>query len=427
MTDWQWMIDNGQEETAMPSTNLTLTAECDRRLVAAEVSSQRTVEWIVGAPDVARRADRAPLNLALVLDRSGSMQGDKLRYVQQAACHVLDLLDERDLVAVVAYDDQVTMIATSERITERTRGDLKQRINALRPGGWTDLSGGWLAGCRDVAAHQVSQGVNRALLLTDGLANRGMTDIEELTHHACELRRRGVSTSTFGVGLDFNEQLLEALAEQGGGHFYYIERPELIPDVFRRELGELLTVVAREVFLSIAIPRGVALELLGDLPHEREADRLRVFLGDLCAGERRALYTRVLTPPDALGTSVALRAELGYADLDGRTTTTTTELSFAYVREAEALLAPLYEALLGRASEVEMAAAAARALKLERSGQREQAQAVMRQSLALAAPYMPAPAAAAYDALADQIARGLSEEQHKETHFAAYKARHSRS
>src|SRR4051812_2780199 len=263
------------------STTLSLSAECDRRLVAVGVSSQRTIEWIAAVADVARRQSRAPLNLALILDRSGSMQGDKLRYVQQAACHVLDLLDERDRVAVVAYDDQITLLSASVPMTAQARRDLKDRMNALQPGGWTDLSGGWLEGCREIAAHQASQGINRSLLLTDGLANRGITEIEALTHHARELRQRGIATSTFGVGLDFNEQLLEALAEQGGGHFYYIERPDHIPDVFRRELGELLTVVARETFLSIAIPSGVAVELLGDLPHERTGARLRIFLGDL--------------------------------------------------------------------------------------------------------------------------------------------------
>jgi len=409
-----------------PTTTPTISAECDRRLVAVEVSSQRTIEWIAAVADIAHRDNRAPLNLALILDRSGSMQGEKLRYVQQAACHVLDTLDERDRIAVVAYDDQVTLLAPSQSISAHTHDELKRKINELRPGGWTDLSGGWLEGCHQVAKRLTADGIHRALLLTDGLANRGITDIEELTHHARELRRRGVATSTFGVGLDFNEQLLEALAEQGGGHFYYIERPNQIPDVFRRELGELLTVVAREVFLSIAIPSGVAVELLGDLPHERTGARLRIFLGDLCAGERRALYTRVLTPPDAPGASVVLRGELGYADLDGRTARVAAEISFSYTREVEVRLAPLHEAILQRSGEVELAAATAQALKLERSGQRQQAQAVMQQSLAAHMPYMPAPAAAAFQALAGQIEHGLSEEQRKETHYAAYRKRQSR-
>jgi Ca-activated chloride channel family protein len=410
----------------MPTTTVSLTSECDRRLVAVEVASQRTIEWIAVVPEIARRESRAPLNLALILDRSGSMQGDKLRFVQQAACHILDTLDQRDRIAVVAYDDQVTLIAPSQPISEHARGELKRKINELRPGGWTDLAGGWLEGCREVADRLTADGIHRALLLTDGLANRGITDIEELTHHARELRHRGVATSTFGVGLDFNEQLLEALAEQGGGHFYYIERPDHIPDVFRRELGELLTVVAREAFLSISIPSGVAVELLGDLPHERTGARLRIFLGDLCAGERRALYTRVLTPPDAPGTSVVLRGELGYADPDGRTATVAAEIGFSYIREAEVLLSPLHTEILQRSGEVELASATARALKLERNGQRQQAQALMQQSLVAHMPYMPAPAAAAYQALAGQIEQGLSEEQRKETHFATYRKRQSR-
>src|SRR5262249_38130669 len=158
-------------------------------------------------------------------------------------------LDERDRIAIVAYDDQITVLSRSEPLTTQIRSNLKARVMELQPGGLTDLSGGWLEGCREIASHQLPTGVNRALLLTDGLANRGIADIEELIHHARELRRRGVSTSTFGVGLGFNEQLLEALATQGGGHFYYIERPDQMSELFRRELGELLTVVAREAFL----------------------------------------------------------------------------------------------------------------------------------------------------------------------------------
>jgi Ca-activated chloride channel family protein len=407
-------------------TTATLSVECDRRLVAVEVSSQRTIEWIIQAPALEPRAGRAPLNIALVLDRSGSMHGDKLRYVQQAACHVLDALDERDRVAVVAYDDQVTLLAPPAQLSAERRREIAAQINALAPGGTTDLSGGWLEGCRAVAEGLGAAGVHRALLLTDGLANRGITDVEELARHARELRARGVATSTFGVGLDFNEHLLTLLAEQGGGHFYYIERPTQIPEVFRAELGELLAVVAREATLSIDLPRGVAVELLGDLPHERVGERLRLFLGDLAAGERRAVYTRVLTPPDAAGTSVVLRGELSYADLEGRGVTSAAELALSYVREAEALLAPVYRELLARASEVELATAAARALRLERAGQRQEAEAAMRYALATNAPYAPAPTAAAYNNLAGRMQHGLSEADRKQAQFETYKKRQSR-
>ncbi|MEM8531662.1 MAG: VWA domain-containing protein [Chloroflexota bacterium] len=407
--------------------HMTLTASCDRHLVASEVSSQRMIEWKIMGPPLAHHHDRAPLNLALVLDRSGSMRGDKLHYVQQAACHVLDLLDERDRVTIVAYDNEITIVTRSVTVTPTQRQTLKDHINALRSGGQTNLSGGWLEGCGEVATYLDDKNVNRALLLTDGLANCGITDIEELETHARELRRRGIATSTFGVGLRFNEHLLEALAEQGGGHFYYIERPEQITEIFRQELGELLTVIARESVLEISVPRGISVEILGDLSHERTSNELRVFLGDLCASETRSLYTRVLTPPDAPGTSVVLNATLSFANLDGQATRVSTEIAFSYTHEAEALLAPLYQELLQRASTVEMAATTARALKLERQGQRHAAKELLQQTLAANAPYVAAPAVAAYQALSKSIDKGLNETERKRTHFASYKTRQSRS
>lgn len=403
---------------------LKIDAACERRVVAVEVSSQRTVEWVLTAREQPRRV-RAPLNLALIIDRSGSMAGDKLNYVRRAARHVLDMLDERDRAAIVAYDDQIRVVAPVAPLSRDMRERMKAQIDDLGPGGWTDLAGGWLEGCRQIGDRAGGDQVTRALLLTDGLANRGITDVEQLMEHARELHRRGVATSTFGVGLDFNEHLLESMASEGGGHFYYIERPDQIPAVFRRELGELLTIVAREALLNITIPRGVAVELIGDLPHERIGDRLRISLGDICAGEQRTLYTRVLTPPDALGTSVVLRGELGWIDLTGQVATTSVELGLAYVHETDVTLAPLYDELLRRAAEVDIAAAATRALKLERAGQRAAAQAELRRAI-VAQPAMPAAAAAHYDNLLERLGAGLSEAERKLEQFASYRKRQSR-
>ena len=122
----------------------------------------------------------------------------------------------------------------------------------------TDLSGGWLRGCELVASQLMELGVNRTLLLTDGLANRGITTLKELEHHAAELRKRGVSTSTFGVGDNFNEVLLQAMAQAGGGQFYDIAAPQQIRDQIESEVGETLEIVARNVTLDVMFPQSRA-------------------------------------------------------------------------------------------------------------------------------------------------------------------------
>ena len=155
--------------------------------------------------------------------------------------------------------------------------------------------------------------VNRVLLLTDGLANVGITSKDALTFHARQLTARGVHTSTFGVGVDYDHELLEDMANDGGGHYYFIEHPRQIDALFGRELGEMLTVVAREAVLTLDVPPGVALELLNDLSHEQEPGRLRLFLYDLFAGERKAFFLKVLTPAGPLGESLMLNASLSFA------------------------------------------------------------------------------------------------------------------
>lgn len=124
-------------------------------------------------------------------------------------------------------------------------------IHRVAARGMTDLSGGWLCGCELVASELMELGVNRTLLLTDGLANRGITTLEELEPHAAELRKRGVSTSTFGVGDNFNEVLLQAMAEAGGGQSYDIATPEQILSSPRSRPRGHATGLARCVTMAV--------------------------------------------------------------------------------------------------------------------------------------------------------------------------------
>src|SRR3712207_4043418 len=151
-----------------------------------------------------------------------------------------------------------------------------------------------------------------------------------------------------------------------------------------------------------------------------------LFRSDVSAGEERAIYTRVLLPPDAVGTAVVLRAELHYAGGDGRSITTAVDQWFSYAREAEVLRMPVRDDLLRRSSAVEMAAATARALKLERRGDRVQAQTLLVHALAANRPYLDQPESDSYTGIAGRIAQGLGDDERKQHHFIAYRRRHGR-
>ena len=198
------------------------------------------------------------MNVAFVLDRSGSMGGEKIALARRAVDHALRLLRSDDRFSLVVYDEHIDVIVESTLATPEACEQARVRGSAaIEARGSTDLCGGWLAGCEQVAHYIKDEALGRCLLLTDGLANQGVTDRDEIITHARELRRRGVVTSTFGVGADFDERLLQQMADAGGGHFYFIERAVQIPDLFASELGEALEVVASGVTLTIETPNGL--------------------------------------------------------------------------------------------------------------------------------------------------------------------------
>ena len=166
-----------------------------------------------------------------------------------------------------------------------------------------------------MAGHLAELGVNRCLLLTDGLANVGITDADELGHHAAELRARGVSTSTFGVGNDFDEHLLQALADAGGGHFYYIADAPQIRDAITSEVGETLEVVARDVQLEITARDDIRIEPISPYPATTRGNRTTVALGDLGSEQVVEVVLRLSFPYGDLGRETG--AIVALADRDG--------------------------------------------------------------------------------------------------------------
>ncbi|NTW44992.1 MAG: VWA domain-containing protein, partial [Anaerolineaceae bacterium] len=324
---------------------LTFELHVDADVIANDVPSQRVLELVITAPPVINPAKRLPLNLGLVIDRSGSMSGEKFEYVKLAAMHVLDFLQEGDRAAVVAYDTEVTLISESKYVNLENRASLKAAIKSMRIGSSTNLSGGWLLGCQEVAKGLSEGGVNRVLLLTDGLANVGITDLEELGMHAAQLLLRGVSTTTFGVGEGFNEYLLEHMANQGGGKFYYIESPQRIPFIFQQEFQEMLAITAKNIEVALEIPAGVAAQVLGNWRNENNNNLLHIWLGDLPASQKREVYVKLLTPPAIGQDRLTLNAKLVAKDESNGLILQQSAVSFRYVTQNEVQATPLRQDL----------------------------------------------------------------------------------
>ena len=172
-----------------------------------------------------------------MIDRSGSMSGGKLQCVKEAVSNVVDLMEEKDRASLVVFDDEVQTAVAGSEMTPAFRKKMKAAIDRLGTGGSTNLAGGWAQGCDEIAKHPLTDGINRCLLLSDGQANVGESDPERLAVHTRELARRGITTTTFGVGVDYNESLMEAMANAGSGNYYFIETPRAEPRSLPRGVG----------------------------------------------------------------------------------------------------------------------------------------------------------------------------------------------
>lgn len=244
------------------------------------------------APDA---ASRVPLNLSIVLDRSGSMAGEPLEAARAAAALLVRRLRAEDVVSVVAYDDQVITVA--EPATGAAQPELTTALGELEAGGSTNLSGGWLRGRELVARNRRAGAMNRVLLLTDGMANTGITDPDVLRGLCAGARREEITTTTIGFGVGYDEVLLRDMADAGGGSAYYIERPDQAPGVFEEEIEDLLSVSAQNVAVELRPAAAVQLVTLHhDYPATPLPDGRRVELGDLYAREPKALLMELFVP-----------------------------------------------------------------------------------------------------------------------------------
>jgi len=238
---------------------------------------------------------RRPLNLSLVIDRSGSMAGDKISYTRHAAQFLVQHLGSRDTLSIILYNDRVETLLPPEPVQRKDA--INEQIEGIRVFGTTNLSGGWLEGCTQVATNQNPDVLNRVILMSDGLANRGVTDTPTLVSMAAQKQDEGISTTTMGLGSDFNEDLMMEMAHAGGGAFYFIESPEVAPVIFKEELSGLLNVVGQNLTISIITTDQVSLVTqLNAYPMSSDGTMLSYRLGDIFGDEVKTLVLELAIP-----------------------------------------------------------------------------------------------------------------------------------
>ena len=276
------------------------------------------------------RPDRRPVAMALVIDRSGSMGGpavggaraprqaalrapgdtgipDKLSFVKAATVRLLDLMQDGDAVALVAFDDTVTVVKPLTVLDTRARQGLASAINSLQVGGSTFLEGGFRAGLEQLHAEARQRYGCKLVLLSDGEANVGEQRPAVLAEVAAGAAHAGITTSTLGVGFDYNLALMSTVAEAGNGDFSHIPALEALDEILREEFTTAAEVTARSVEVSLDLPERLAFGTnLNRYRQESTETGFKVFLGDLV--RTKEFLFEVTTPVPVEGDQLVIRA-----------------------------------------------------------------------------------------------------------------------
>jgi Ca-activated chloride channel homolog len=301
----------GLAANPLAGETLRLKLEPERAFLLSGSPQEVVVKIDLTATGHTKKLKRTPLNLAVVLDRSGSMTGAKIEKARQAAMGLVDQLASGDVFSLVAYSDHAEVLVAAQELEDREA--IKAQIARIRPGGSTALHAGVQLGAAQIQRHLSGRRINRVMLLSDGLANVGPSSTQDLRQLGHALSERGISVTTIGVGDDYNEDLMAGLAEASDANYYYVKDTEKLPAIFAKELGELVTVAAREVRIEIICPRGVKPVGLIGRPEVFIGQKASVQLSQLALEQNRYLFLRCLVnepQPEVAAVTVRYTDEL---------------------------------------------------------------------------------------------------------------------
>ncbi len=302
-----------QPEWPMPQADDPRTAAVD---VACGVGPRLSTGQLYAAVSVRGRppaAALATLNVALVLDRSGSMHGDPFRNMLMAAEAFVGQLRDGDRLSIVAFSDGVYLAVPPVAIDPNTRNLSIAAIRSLADGGGTNFSGGLLAGLAQVFSAFQPWQINQVILFSDGQPNIGITDTGELTRIAARAAERGVAVTTIGFGMEHDELLMQGLADASGGNYYYVDSPADMAGIFQQEAGAILRSAARSTDIALTLQPGLQLEEILGYDYVVAGNQVHVQFGSVPHGAERYVVFRFRG-----GTGGPLPMGVAYSDMARR-------------------------------------------------------------------------------------------------------------
>jgi len=294
---------------------LKLTTTLNKASLPVTSTQQLAYILIEIMPTEAIARVRMPLNFGFVLDRSGSMSGDKLRNLKEAVKLVIDQMQPQDYVSLVIFDDKVDVVSPSQPVSDKAR--LKSLVDGIQDRGGTEMSRGMQAGLAEVQKGMGPARVSRMLLLTDGQTYGDEPKCQQL---AADAGKMGVPITALGLGDDWNEQLLDAIAKASGGVADYVDAPQKVQQFFLSALQSMQASVVSNAMLVLRLVGGIVprqvwrvVPLISQLSPKTLSDRdVQVALGDLEKDTGQALLVELMLPARAAGRYRIAQAEVSY-------------------------------------------------------------------------------------------------------------------
>jgi len=318
---------------------ISLRIELDRSVLPANKAEKAIVKISLDGLRRERAESRPPVNLVIVLDRSSSMHGDKIVQAKAAAIEALNRLASDDIFSLVTFDSNIETIIPATRVGDGK--SLESKIRRIEPRGMTALFGGVTQGASELRKNiEDSRYIHRIILLSDGQANQGPRTPEELGRLGAALVKEGISVTTVGLGLGYDEDLMTRLALRSDGNTYFVEGSSDLPHIFAAELGDVLNIVARRVVMKIEFPSEIRPIRFIGRDGSIEGQYAEVTLNQIYGGQEKYALIEVEVPARKENTECTIvNAKIIFEDpISQKTSTLTAQKNARFSADEETIV-----------------------------------------------------------------------------------------